>query len=253
MAIIDLEDAVAAEDKDAAREALVHAWTDIEADQRPRVLVRINAFSSRWYGADVTLMATLSTQSLAGVMLAKSETVAQLAALAQALPGGAIVPLIESAKGLHAVGEMASAARVTRVAFGHLDFQADIGMSSSPDEHELLPARLAIVLAPRRANLAAPIDGVTTAIDDAKRLAADTARGRRLGFRAKLCIHPKQVETVNQGFRATAEEIDWARRVLEASREHGLGTFTLDGRMVDAPVMQMARNLLELQVPTPGV
>lgn len=164
-------------------------------------------------------MATLAAESLGGVMLPKSETVAQLDALAQALPAGGIVPLIESAEGLHAIGEIARAARVVR---------------------------LAIVLASRRANLAAPIDGVTTAIDNAERLAADTAGGRRLGFRAKLCIHPKQVETVNKGFCATADETDWARRVLEASRQQGLGAFTLDGRMIDAPVIQMARNLLGL-------
>lgn len=244
--IIDLEDAVAAEDKDAAREALARAWKDIKTDQRQRVLVRINASASRWYSADAALMATLAAESLGGVMLPKSETVAQLDALAQALPAGGIVPLIESAEGLHAIGEIARAARVVRLAFGHLDFQADIGMSSSPDEQELLPVRLAIVLASRRANLAAPIDGVTTAIDNAERLAADTAGGRRLGFRAKLCIHPKQVETVNKGFCATADETDWARRVLEASRQQGLGAFTLDGRMIDAPVIQMARNLLGL-------
>ena len=160
------------------------------------------------------------------------------------MPAGGVIPLIESAAGLHAVNEIAFTARVARLAFGHLDFQADVGMSSSSDEHELLSVRMAIVLASRRANLAAPIDGVTTEIDNAERLTSDTARGRRLGFRAKLCIHPKQVETVHKGFAATAGETEWARRVLEASRQQGLGAFALDGRMVDAPVIQMARNLL---------
>jgi citrate lyase subunit beta / citryl-CoA lyase len=105
--------------------------------------------------------------------------------------------------------------------------------------------RLALVLASRRAGLPAPIDGVTTALDDGAQLAVDTERSRRFGFGAKLCIHPKQVAAVNASFGPTAAQREWAQRVLDASRSHGNGAFRLDGEMVDAPVLQRARNLLE--------
>ncbi|MCZ4314834.1 CoA ester lyase [Comamonadaceae bacterium G21597-S1] len=245
--LIDLEDAVAESEKDSARTELARAWTRLVEAQRQRIFVRINASGSQWYQADVALMASLAAQSLAGVMLSKCAGREQVDELARALPAGGIIPLIESAEGLHAVDAIARGERVVRLAFGNLDFQADIGMCASQDEHELLPARLAIVLASRRAGLEAPIDGVSPALDDAQRLAYDAERGRRIGFHAKLCIHPKQVETVSRGLRGSPDELAWARRVLLSSQEHGLGAFSLDGRMVDAPLLQVARNLLGLE------
>jgi citrate lyase subunit beta/citryl-CoA lyase len=137
--------------------------------------------------------------------------------------------------------------QVLRLAFGNLDFQADIGLACDADEAELVPVRLALLLASRRANLPVPIDGVTPDWRDAQRLAADTARARRGGFGAKLCIHPDQVAPVHAALGPSADELAWARRVVDAIRASGGGVVSLDGRMVDAPVVRLAERLLALE------
>jgi citrate lyase subunit beta/citryl-CoA lyase len=136
---------------------------------------------------------------------------------------------------------------VCRLAFGHLDFQADLSMHCGPDERELDSVRLAIVLASRRADIAAPLDGVTTEFQDELRLAADTQRSRRFGFGGKLCIHPRQVAAVNAAMAPSAAEREWALRVLAANHEAGTGpgAFAFEGTMADAPVLQRARQILE--------
>ena len=139
---------------------------------------------------------------------------------------------------------MAGSSQVLRMVFGNLDFQADLGMACDADEVELQPVRLALVLASRRAGLVAPVDGVTPGTGDMAQVQADAGRSRRSGFGAKLCIHPAQVEIVNLAMGPTAAELEWARRVVENVRDTGGGVFTLDGRMVDAPVLLLARQTL---------
>jgi citrate lyase subunit beta/citryl-CoA lyase len=246
--IVDLEDAVAPERKDMAREQLARAHGALPASDRRRLLVRVNTCGTPWHEDDRALVAQLSTQGLAGVVLPKAERAEDLLALVAAIgPAGAIVPLIESAAGLAALDALAGAAQVLRLAFGHLDFQADLGLACEADESELVPVRLALVLASRRAGLAAPIDGVTPDWRDLQRLAADTARARRAGFGAKLCIHPEQVAPVHTALGPTAEELAWARRVRDAMQSTGGGVISLDGRMVDAPVVRLAQRLLALE------
>jgi citrate lyase subunit beta/citryl-CoA lyase len=101
------------------------------------------------------------------------------------------------------------------------------------------------VLASRLAGLRAPVDGVSTAIDDAGALRADAERARRLGFGAKLCIHPRQVAIVERAFAPTEAERAWARRVLDAADRAKGGVVAVDGRMVDRPVVLRARAILE--------
>ena len=105
-------------------------------------------------------------------------------------------------------------------------------------------SRLALVLASRRACLVAPVDGVTLGTGDMAQVQADAGRSRRGGFGAKLCIHPTQVAIVHLALGPTKAEVDWARRVADNSRDTGGGVFTLDGRMVDAPVLLLARQTL---------
>jgi citrate lyase subunit beta/citryl-CoA lyase len=249
--IVDLEDAVAPDRKQAAREQLAASFATLAPPQRARLLVRVNAAGTPWHDGDCAQAAALVAQGLvAGVVLPKAERAADLARLARAIgPQGVLVPLIESAAGLAAADELAAAAQVLRLAFGNLDFQADLGLACGPDEAELMPVRLALLLASRRAELPAPIDGVTADWRDAARLAADTARARRGGFGAKLCIHPDQVAPVQAALGPTAEELAWARRVVEAIRASGGGVVSLDGRMVDAPVVRLAERLLALEHP----
>lgn len=246
--IVDLEDAVAPEHKAAAREQLAGSHAALSAGERRRLLVRVNPCGTAWHDDDRALVAQLSRQGLAGVVLPKAERAEELAALAAAVgPQGVLVPLIESAAGLAALDALANAPQVLRLAFGHLDFQADLGLACEADEAELVPVRLALVLASRRAGLAAPIDGVSPDWRDLERLQLDAARARRGGFGAKLCIHPEQVRPVHAALGPSAEQLAWAQRVNGAMQAAGGGVISLDGRMVDAPVLRLAQRLLALE------
>ena len=243
--IIDLEDAVAAQEKKGARDQLARAFEQLGAAERARTVVRMNASGTPWFDDDLVFLAGLVGQGLPAVMLPKAESALVLQQLAQALgPDCALLPLVESLAGWDGVDALAAAPQVLRLAFGHLDFQADVGMAAGADEVELVPVRLAVVLAARRAGLAAPIDGVTAAIRDAERLQEDAARSRRFGFGAKMCIHPEQIALVNAAFSPSAAELDWAHRVLAAVEAAGGGVVSLDGRMVDGPVVRSAQRTL---------
>jgi citrate lyase subunit beta/citryl-CoA lyase len=246
--IVDLEDAVAPERKASARDGLAASLAALGLDGRGRVLLRINAPGTPWHGDDCAQAAALAAQGLvAGIVVPKAERAADLARVAAAVGSGSVlVPLVESAEGLAAADELAAAPQVLRLAFGHLDFQADLGLACDAGEAELVPVRLALLLASRRAGLAAPIDGVTADWRDTARLAADTARARRGGFGAKLCIHPEQVAPVQAGLGPSADELAWARRVVQAVSASGGGVASLDGRMVDAPVLRLAERLLAM-------
>ena len=243
--IVDLEDAVAAADKVSARLALLPALQALAPAQCGRLLLRINAADTPWHDGDLAALPELVRLGLGGVMLAKSETVAALAAVAAATgPSCALLPLIESVAGLDAADALAASSQVLRLVFGHLDFQADAGLACAADESELVSVRLALVLASRRAKLVAPVDGVTPNLDDSAQLATDVARAQRGGFGAKLCIHPRQVPIVNAAFAPSAAELDWAQRVVTGFAAAGGGVFSLDGRMVDAPVLLLAQRTL---------
>lgn len=251
--IIDLEDAVAPGEKAQARQLLAQAWPGLAAAGRTRVLVRVNAGNTAWHGDDLNLLGGLVGLGLAGVVLAKAEHVAQLSHVAAMLgPACALVPLIESVAGLDAADTLARCPQVLRLAFGNLDFQADAGLACGPDEAELTAVRLALLLAARRAQLPSPIDGVTADLQDAAQLARDVLRSRSGGFGAKLCIHPAQVAAVNAAFTPSPAEIAWARRVLAASEAAGGGVVSLDGRMVDAPVLLLAQRTLARAVQGQG-
>ena len=234
--ILDLEDAVPAERKTAARQA-VASWL---SGDRP-VFVRINGAATAEFGDDV---AALTRPGLAGVLLPKAERRAEIAALSIMLPETArIIPIVESALGVWNALELASAPRVWRLAFGSLDFMLDTGIGGEGEE--LLYARTRIVLASRVAGILPPLDGVTTALEDEGRLAADVERSRRLGFGGKLCIHPRQVKAVNEGFQPTLGEVSWARGVVEACDARSGEAVRFEGGMVDRPVLERARRILE--------
>lgn len=242
--IIDLEDAVAPADKEASRQALLPAMLALDPAQRSRLLVRINAAGTPWHAGDLAALHALVAQGLGAVMVPKAETVGGLAEVASAAGPCALLPLIESVAGLDTVSLLAASPQVLRLAFGHLDFQADAGLACGADESELVPVRLALVLASRRAALPPPVDGISPGTQDTAQLASDAARGRRGGFGGKLCIHPAQVAAVNAAFTPSAAEIDWAQRVVTAFADARGGVFSLDGRMVDAPVLLLAQRTL---------
>jgi len=243
--IIDLEDAVAPRDKNSARDRLADAFEQFTLTDLDRLVVRMNASATPWMDADLKFLRELVTQGLRAVMLPKADSAVVLQHLALSLgPSCALLPLLESLAGLDAVDALASAPQVLRLTFGNLDFQADLGLACGSDEAELVPVRLAVVMAARRAGIVTSIDGVTIDTRDNMQLQTDTSRSRRAGFGAKLCIHPLQVAVVNSAFSPSGAELDWARRVLAAVEAAGGGVVSLDGRMVDGPVVRLAQRTL---------
>ncbi len=240
--IIDLEDAVPLDAKDTARTALAQAWPDFDADQRARLLVRVNPAGTPWHEADLAALCHLP--GLGAVMLPKAENPQQIEHAFTACRVQ-VLPLIESAEGVGQMESIARAPGVLRLGLGHIDLQADLRIICGPDEAELAPIRLAMVVASRRAHLPAPVDGVTTATTDANVLARDAQRSRRFGFGAKLCIHPAQVAGVHQALAPTEAECAWAERVLAAEGQARGGAFSVDGKMVDPPVLLLARQILQ--------
>lgn len=236
--IVDLEDAVAPDAKAAARDALA-SWL---ARTPAPVLVRVNAADTAWFADDLALC---GHAAVAGVVLPKAERRADLAHASAIAAGKRLYPLIETAAGFDAMRTLAGAPGVERLVFGSIDFQVDLGIDGEGEGDELLCFRSQLVLVSRLAGIRAPVDGVSTAIDDAATLRADAERARRLGFGAKLCIHPKQVDVVNRAFLPSDAERDWARRVLDAAARAGGAAVAVDGKMVDKPVMLRAQAILD--------
>ncbi|WP_339947313.1 CoA ester lyase [uncultured Albimonas sp.] len=231
--ILDLEDAVGPDQKDEAR-AHVSSWL---ADGGAG-LVRINGEGTPWFEDD---LAMLSYASEARVMVPKAEPSA-LAAVAARLPGRPLLALVETAAGLASLREAARMPGVARLAFGNLDFSADMGMD--PPDPALDPARFEIVLASRLAGLPPPVDGVRVELEDSDGLSADVLRVRALGFGGKLCIHPAQVGPVNTGFSPSEAELAWAARIETAMAEAAGAAVRVDGKMVDKPLLEKARRIL---------
>jgi len=226
--ILDLEDAVQQDAKDAARAALAAGFTDLP------VLVRINGEGTPWHADDVAAVANLP---FAAIVVPKAEIGEGLAALA-ATGRWPILPLIETARGLSQARTIAGLAGVERLAFGSIDFCADLGCAHTREA--LLAARSELVLASRLAGRVGPIDGVTTTIDDAALVASDARHALELGFGAKLAIHPRQIEAMRSGFAPQPAEIDWAEKALSSKD----GAAAVDGAMVDEPVRIRARLIL---------
>lgn len=238
--IVDLEDAVALPQKEEARATLAR-WLRGNGPQ-PRLWVRINAADTVWHGDDLL---TFSALSMAGIVLPKAEDPKTLSAIARRLgPGRGLIALIESAAGLAAMREIAAVPGVQRLAFGSIDAQVDLGMQCGPEEEELMHFRIEMVMASRLAGIAPPIDGVTTDFNDDAFLTRMVQRARRMGFGAKLCIHPRQVEAVRRGFMPSEQELVWAEEVMAAVRASDGGAISLKGKMIDKPVILQAEKFL---------
>jgi len=251
--ILDLEDAVAAREKPAARADALAARA---APRRGKLFIRVNALSTEWGYADLVAMVAAGID---GIMLPKVESAQDLgtaewliAALERdaGLPAGGIdlIPLIETAAGLAALDAIArTAKRARRVAFGAGDFTLDTNLTWSREEWELLPPRSHCVTHSRAAGLEPPIDTVWARLDDEDGYAASVERARALGFAGKLCIHPSQLAVANAAFSPTEAAIAQARRVVAAFEEaeaKGLASITLDGAFIDYPIAHAAQRIL---------
>jgi citrate lyase subunit beta / citryl-CoA lyase len=240
--IIDLEDAVAPEAKaDALRAALEVLGTTGEGCIR--ALVRVNPAGTQTHEEEVTALLEMAEQDhhgLLGLMVPKAEGPQGLERLGHRLTrlGLALVPLVESASGVMHALEVAQSPGVTRLAFGAVDYALDLDADDS--DRVLDYPRSVIVAASRAAGVAPPLDSPSTLIRDTDVVAESARRARGFGFGGKLCIHPHQVEIVDEAFRPTAPELQWARSVVGVDT----GAAQLDGQMIDRPVIERARRIL---------
>ena len=235
LVILDLEDAVTPEAKHQARTSVQAALV-----AGLKACVRINGIDTPWFDDDCKILAS---SGLAAVMLPKAEEPEAISALRAACTESvALIPLIETARGLAAARQIADCPRVQRLAFGSVDFQQDLGIEG--DDTELLLARSELVLASRLAGIHAPVDGVTLTVKDSEQVRADAIRARRLGFTGKLCIHPAQIAPVREAFAPDERLVSWARGVLASAAAHPMGAFSFEGRLVDKPVIDRAKAIL---------
>lgn len=242
LVVLDLEDAVTPQAKDAARRSVGEFL-----ESGAVAAVRINAVDTPWHADDVAMLAGQDRI----VMLPKAERADRVAAVvAELTPGSAVVALVETARGVLHAAEVAEVAGVHRLALGTMDLGAELGIE--PDDREAMKtARRMLVLASASAGLAPPVDGVTAAVDDPGLLEDDVRHARRLGLTGKLCIHPRQVPRVHETLRPTRDEIRWATAVLAAAEAAAGGPVLLEGRMVDKPVVDRARRIIDSVEPDP--
>lgn len=234
--ILDLEDAVAEDHKRRALD-LVVGWLKVAAPQRPAVIVRINPPGTVWHAAEVDALHGCPT----AVMVPKAESAHRLVEIAQALGGARLVALMETPKGVLAAEQIAAVPAVARLALGNVDLAVALGVSPT-SRPALAFARGQLTHASAAAGLTAPFDGVTTSLTDDSLLEDDLRYAREVGFRGKLCLHPRQVGASNALLSPSVEEISWARRVLSLAGE---GVVAIDGEMIDKPVIARARALLD--------
>ena len=233
--IIDLEDAVAPADKAQAAEGLSPA--DLPTGDTA-LFLRINGIGTPWIAKDIETAGRIGVD---GIVLPKAESPDQIAQIRNAVPENvAVFALIETARGLD--NAVSIAAVSDRLVFGSIDYSADIGCAHT--RTALLHARSPLVVASRLAGLPGPIDGVTTGIDQPDLIRDDASHGNELGFRGKLLIHPKQFGPAMEGFRPDAATVAWANRILAAASDGD--AIAVDGEMVDKPVIDRARSILDL-------
>jgi len=256
--ILDLEDAVALPDKATARIMVRDSIKAIKSGGA-YVFVRVNALTTNLTAEDLKLVVV---KGLDGIMLAKTETksdVAELDSMIEEAEKGSglrpgtltIVPLIESAKGVVNVYEIASASkRLVAVTFGAGDYYRDLGRAVSllsPEETELLYARSQIVNGSRAAGVQAidtPFFGLLT---DRESFTKETTLALQLGFKGKQLIHPTQIEFVNKIFSPSVDEAEYSRRLVEAFEEaqaRGLGAISFEGKMIDIMSYKQAKELV---------
>lgn len=229
-----MEDAVAIADKDAARAAV----DDYLVSTGVQLMVRVNGTDTPWCEDDLEML----SRHEAAVMIPKAHSVSQVGGIASRLaPAAPIVALIETAVGVNATAEICGCGTVVRAAFGSIDLSAELGVD--PDAQSALQyARSAVVLGSAAAGRPAPLDGVTTELGDAGRLADDVRHAVGLGFGGKLCIHPRQIAVVHEGFSPSPPELEWARKVTAEAADGK--ACVVDGKMVDKPVIDRAARIL---------
>jgi citrate lyase subunit beta/citryl-CoA lyase len=238
--IVDLEDAVAPADKDAARLQVTDAFTAGRPDV-PILLLRVNPVGSQWHEADLTAAVRLvEAQALDGVVLPRYERPGELLGLRRRLPTGALIVVgLETGLGV-ADARPLLAAGPDAVYFGAEDYASDVGGRRTPGGLEVLFARSQVLLAAVLAAVPA-LDQAVVAVHDGAAFRADALAGRDIGYVGKICLHPDQVVVSREVFTPSAAEVEHARAVLAAG---AAGVAVIDGAMVDGVHVRMAQRVL---------
>jgi len=243
--VFDLEDSVDASRKAEARQHIADTLPRLGSVGLVQRFVRVNATSSDWFADDLDFVRNLT--GIDGLVVPKAESPEQIAGVASAVGGPQVVPLIETSRGiLHAPAIAAAVGGLRLMLFGAEDLTAEIGVPRTVDGDELIYPRSQVVLAATSVGADA-VDAVFIDIASPDDLRKDAARARAMGFRGKMAIHPNQIPTINDVFTASPEEVDRARRIVEAFDEatrRGEGVVRVDDKMVDAPVATRARRVL---------
>ena len=251
MIILDLEDAVAISEKDAARH-LIFCLLKYYRPKNIKIAVRINCLSSEFWEEDVRELAPMLGDGY--IMLPKAESEQNIHTLEAAMDaccgGGArprIIALIETAAGVENAWKIAGASpAMEALALGGEDYTSDIGCRRTEEGNELTYARFRVVNAAAAAGIRA-VDTPYTDTENEENLAKESRYARSIGFTGKLAIHPSQVRIINECFSPTEEELNYAREVVALYTDalnRGLGAVALRGKMIDVPVFERAKRLL---------
>jgi len=233
--MLDLEDAVPPERKQAARKLVAEALREHTA------WVRVNAARTAWCDADLEMVA----ERAYGIRIPKTESAEDVAWVAERAPGKPIICAIESARGVLAAFDIARAPGVRHLAMGGVDMQRDLHAGSG-NLHTLY-VRSHLVIASRAAGIQRPIDSVYPRLDDDPGLRDQAEFAHSLGFFGKSAIHPRQLPVLHEVFTPNENDLAWAREVVAAFEDAGGDALRLpSGEFVDLPVAERARRVLEL-------
>lgn len=252
--ILDLEDAVSPEEKDSARVLVRHALSGLDFGGC-EIIVRVNPLGTPYWEKDIEDMVPLRPDIIMPTKVSGADYIRELVAKMAAVEKAAgiakpigIMPLIETAIGLESSYAIAACdPRLAALYLGAEDLTADLRCPRSKEGGEILYARGRLVCAARAAGIDV-FDTPFTDIDDLEGLERDARLAKSLGFSGKAVISPRHVDVVNTVFSPSDEEIAHAQRVFEAIREakeQGKGAISLNGKMIDAPIVERARIVLE--------
>jgi citrate lyase subunit beta/citryl-CoA lyase len=252
--VLDLEDSIPMLDKDTAR-VFIRDSIELAASGNAEVYVRVNGFTTGLTTQDYKFIVH---KGLAGIILPKVETKEEVLRAERTLSKLekrrrlkplSLVPTLETARGVLNASAIATASkRAIALGFGAVDFTRDMATSLSKEGSELFVARSLTAMAARSAGIQA-LDTVFIDIADKEGLIRDSQFARQVGFKGKFLIHPSQIDPVNQVFSPSAEQVEYAKKIVNAYKEaeaKGLGAASLEGRMIDAPVYLQAKDLLSL-------
>lgn len=254
--IIDLEDAVRAENKSAARVGMIAPIMENRSTAGPLVLIRVNEVTSAEFVADFKVALQLKVDAIVLPKFSPGTSAAEADQIISKLENEhkvnvpmPVIGLIESTAGvLNLLNSSKIPDRVKRLAFGAADLYADLGVTYQATGPNTDLAMAALVLASANSKLGAPIDSPHFEVADLQGLQERSLFANKIGFGGKLCIHPDQLATVEESFQASVDEKDWAARVIERwnAREEKSGAILLDGSLVDEAMVKRAKQILGL-------